>query len=66
MTPLWTTSQAAGFFGLKPHTLEKWRCVGSGPPFIRCGGSIRYEPEAVWAWLDSETRGSTSELPKGD
>ena len=66
MAPLMNTQNVAEFLGLKPHTLEKWRCEGKGPRFIRCGGSIRYEPEAVWAWLDSETRGSTSELPKGD
>ena len=65
MAHLLTTQEVAEFLGLKPHTLEKWRCEGKGPPFIRCGGAIRYEQKAVWTWLDSETRGSTSEMPKG-
>ena len=66
MQSLWTTQQAAEFLGLKAHTPEKWRTTGIGPPFIYVGGAVRYRPADVEAWLDSQTRRSTSDTGDGD
>ena len=66
MTTLWTTQQAAEYLGLKPHTLEKWRTTGDRVPFIYAGGAVRYRPADVEAWLDSQTRRSTSDTGEVD
>ena len=40
---LLTTEDAAGYYGLKPTTLEQWRWEGKGPAFIRLSKrAIRY------------------------
>ena len=66
METLWTTEQTARVLGMKAHTLEKWRTTGAGPPFIYVGGAVRYRPSAVEAWLESQTRRSTSDAGEGE
>jgi Helix-turn-helix domain len=36
-------------------TLQNWRRRGKGPPFIRIGGQIRYDREAIELWLRQRT-----------
>lgn len=42
---------AAAFLGLKPATLEIWRCRGEGPPFIKVGRVVRYSVADLREWL---------------
>lgn len=50
--PLLTTKEAATYLGLKPCTLEKWRCQGIGPEWERIGTkSIRYHLSALDACI---------------
>jgi predicted DNA-binding transcriptional regulator AlpA len=51
--PLWDARKVAKITGRKESTLEKDRALGSGPPFIKIGRSIRYRPSDVRAWLNS-------------
>ena len=37
------TIQAADFFGLKPNTLEIWRCRDKGPKYIKLGRRVLYD-----------------------
>lgn len=39
--PALDTRQAAAFLGYKPNTLERWRCDGIGPKFVRVGNGPR-------------------------
>jgi len=53
--------QAAQTLNLSPKTLQKWRVVGGGPPFVKLNAAVRYRPEDLQAWLDARTRTSTSD-----
>jgi len=55
-TTLLNTPAAAKRLGVMPSTLERWRCKGTGPSWIRVGHQVRYRPEAIEAYLDIETR----------
>lgn len=36
------------------NTIANWRTNKKGPEFKRIGGVVRYSPEAVQAWEDSQ------------
>lgn len=61
---LLSNEQTAAILGLKPNTLEIWRCKGKGPAFIKLGAHpsspIRYQRSRVMAWLDAHLHASTS------
>ena len=42
-------------------TLERWRCQGIGPVFLRLPGCVRYRIEDVEAFEANSLRKSTSE-----
>lgn len=55
-------SQAlADELGISRRTVESWRVKGGGPTFVRIGHLVRYRREDVAAWLESQTRRSTSD-----
>ena len=56
---------AANFTKRSKSTLDKLRCSGNGPRFIRAGRKILYKKTDLIAWLDSKTFGSTSEYVTG-
>ena len=58
---LLNTNEAAGFLGLSPHTLSKWRITGMGPPFQALGRRCLYDPETLRRWAASRARRSTSD-----
>ena len=43
------------------QTLAKWRCLGSGPAYLKIGGRIFYAGSALNAWIDAAERGGTPE-----
>ncbi len=54
------TKEAAALLGLKPKTLQNWRLEGRGPVWLSLGSRIiRYAPDAIAAWIDSEAAKST-------
>ena len=61
---LLTNEQTATLLGIKPNTLEIWRCNGKGPVFIKLGthpsSPIRYQRLRVLAWIEANTHASTS------
>jgi predicted DNA-binding transcriptional regulator AlpA len=61
MTPLLTQRDLAALTKLSPRTIERLRCVGGGPKFVRVRGSIRYRIEDVEAWIASRVVANTSE-----
>jgi len=55
--------EAAARLGLSKSTLDKMRCSGRGPRFIRATDrAIRYDPEDLKAFADERRRRSTSHM----
>ena len=59
------TSGAAAKTGLSVSTLNKLRCCGGGPAFLKLGRAVRYKPVDLKDWLDSRRVMSTSEIVIG-
>lgn len=55
------TDGAAERLGVTPETLRNWRWRGDGPPFVKLGRAVRYRLSDLSAWLDAQTRTSTSD-----
>lgn len=45
--------QAAAFLGVSAATLATWRVYRKGPVYVRIGRSIRYDADALKAWVDA-------------
>lgn len=58
---LLTTTETATFLKISKSTLNKWRVYGSGPPYIKIGEAVRYEPSVLEAWISENSRRSTSQ-----
>jgi predicted DNA-binding transcriptional regulator AlpA len=52
--------EAATMLGLSPRTLERFRCTGDGPPFVKGGRRVLYRPADLNEWIASRVRTSTS------
>jgi len=59
-TTVMTVQQAAEYLGLAVSTLNKWRCLGGGPVFIKMGRAVRYRLEDINAFIEQKTSSSTS------
>lgn len=54
--------EASKFLGFKNRTLQKWRCTGNGPKYVRAGGrTIRYRLDHLLEWVEERVRTSTSD-----
>jgi predicted DNA-binding transcriptional regulator AlpA len=60
LTPL-DTAAAADFVGLSKSTLEKLRCFGTGPKYLKLNRAVRYRVSDLEAWLSERIVSSTSE-----
>jgi predicted DNA-binding transcriptional regulator AlpA len=58
---LLTEAQVADLMAVSPRTLQAWRYHGGGPRYIKIGSAVRYRPGDVDAWLETQTRASTSD-----
>ncbi len=62
VSPAFNTDQAAAYTGLAPKTLEKMRCDGRGPRFVRYSrNAVRYLKPDLDTWLSERSVASTSE-----
>jgi len=62
LDPLLSDRDVERITGRASSTLQKDRVSGSGIPFVRIGGLVRYRPSDVRAYLDAlPARRSTSE-----
>lgn len=48
-------SQAAELLKLSCRTLQAWRPLGIGPPYVRVGRAIRYRRGDLIAWIKQNT-----------
>jgi excisionase family DNA binding protein len=58
---LFSTSVAASYLGLSPSYLNKLRCTGGGPYFVKLGRRVLYRKADLDSWLEACRRRSTSE-----
>jgi excisionase family DNA binding protein len=56
-----TEIEAAEILNVSPRTLQQWRVKGGGPPFLKLGSAVRYDPDALEAWTQTRTRTNTSD-----
>lgn len=61
ITRLHTEQQEAARTGFSVRTLQAWRVRGDGPPYLKVGRSVRYDPRAVDSWLASKARRHTAD-----
>lgn len=54
--------EAASRLGLAVATLRRWRWSGHGPRFAKIGRAVRYDPVELRAYIDAQTRRSTSDV----
>jgi predicted DNA-binding transcriptional regulator AlpA len=54
---LWTIADVSEFLSVPVQTLYHWRHRGEGPPAIRLGKHLRYDPERVREWVGSQGLG---------
>jgi hypothetical protein len=52
---------AADILGVSASFLNKARMTGEGPPFLKIGAAVRYDLQALEAWVASMARTSTSD-----
>lgn len=57
---LHTEKQESERLAISVRTLQFWRVVGGGPPYLKIGRAVRYNPEQVDAWLADLTRINTA------
>lgn len=55
-----TVQQAANYLGMAVSTLNKWRCFGDGPVFIKMGRSVRYRVKDLNDYVENRQAESTS------
>ncbi|WP_306253769.1 helix-turn-helix domain-containing protein [Parvularcula sp. IMCC14364] len=56
-----TNEQAANYLGMKASTLNRWRCSGVGPRFLKVGRLIKYRKSDLDAYLQGRVFQSTAE-----
>jgi len=57
---LLTEDDLSLYWGVKKHTLQKWRSTGDGPKYYKIGGHIRYPLKYVLKYQKERFFNSTS------
>lgn len=47
-------------WNISPRTLERWRWIGEGPPYLKIGGRVVYRLEDIERFEAEQLRTSTS------
>lgn len=58
-------AEAARRLGTSIRTLQKWRCNGKGPRFVRLSRAVRYDPADLDVFVAIGRRTSTSDPGTG-
>lgn len=59
---LLNTTEAAQYASCLPNYLEKLRCAGGGPVYIKMHGRVLYDIADIDQWIDGMKRRSTSDV----
>ena len=66
-----TTQQLAQYLGVPVATIHRWRYVGTGPPAIKVGRHLRFDPDDLADWIAARratiasARGYKETAPRG-
>lgn len=55
MARMLTPDEMADRLAVPVATLYRWRYSGGGPPSVRIGKYLRYDPTAVEAWIKEQS-----------
>ncbi|PKW13149.1 helix-turn-helix transcriptional regulator [Saccharopolyspora spinosa] len=58
MSKLWGIEEVSGYLGVPVGTLYQWRSRGYGPVGRKIGKYIRFKPDEVERWFDSQAGGA--------
>jgi hypothetical protein len=61
LTRLHDESEEATRLNLSKRTLQAWRTRGDGPPFVKLGRAVRYDPRQTDDWLATRARRHTAD-----
>ncbi|MEV5599769.1 helix-turn-helix domain-containing protein [Streptomyces sp. NPDC052496] len=50
-----TSEELAALFSVPVESVREWRKRRTGPPYIRAGKYVRYDPAAVHRWVQHQT-----------
>lgn len=59
------TADAARRLGISVSFLEKQRCLGQGPAYLKIGRSVAYRESDIDAWVAAQVRQNTSQPAVG-
>lgn len=59
------TADAARRLGISVSFLEKQRCLGQGPAYLKIGRAVAYRECDIDAWVASQVRQNTSQPAVG-
>ena len=51
------TEEAAGYVKRSPRTLEGWRGVKIGPPYLKLVGRVMYDLDSLDRWMAGRSLG---------
>jgi len=54
--PLWTVHELSMYLKIPVGTIYQWRHRGEGPPAMRLGNHLRWDPGAVQKWAHEQQR----------
>lgn len=58
------TEEAAAYLGIRPNTLEVWRCKHKGPRYSKLGARVLYDLDDLEAFFTARAV-ETMESPSG-
>ena len=58
---LLTPRQVAEITQLAEQTLAHHRCSGTGPPFVKIGGAVRYIEDDLHKWIEDQAHANQRE-----
>lgn len=61
ITRLNTEREEADRLNASVRTLQAWRTRGDGPPFLKLGRAVRYDPRKTDEWLATRARRNTAD-----
>lgn len=53
---LLTDVEAAAYLRHSPSTLRSWRCLGSGPPYVKLSGRVFYRQSDLDEYIEQRIR----------
>jgi predicted DNA-binding transcriptional regulator AlpA len=51
---LWSIERTSQYLGVPVGTLYQWRHRRIGPPALKIGRHLRYDPAEVYAWVKGQ------------